>query len=85
MQKRAVVLEADDKKALSLLQQITAINKAKVAKRKDKKDETKEKRKRKLDKEDEARGEREKVARKEHHAREGNAAKSADKKRQRTK
>ncbi|KAK4702493.1 ribosome biogenesis protein BMS1, partial [Phenoliferia sp. Uapishka_3] len=83
MQKRAVVLEADDKKALSLLQQITAINKAKVAKRKDKKTETKEKRKRKLDKEDEARGEREKVDRKAHFKKQGNKEMS-DKKRQRT-
>ena len=84
MQKRAVVLEADDKKALSLLQQITAINKAKVAKRKEKKTETKEKRKRKLDKEDEGREEREKVDRKAHFKKQGNDAKSADKKRRRT-
>lgn len=82
MQKRAVVLEADDKKALSLLQQITAINKAKISKRKEKKTETKEKRKRKLDKEDEARGEREKVDRKAHFKKQGNAEKS-DKKRRR--
>ncbi|KAM0747297.1 DUF663-domain-containing protein, partial [Meredithblackwellia eburnea MCA 4105] len=82
MQKRAVVLEPEDKKALSLLQQITAINKAKVAKRKEKKADTKEKRKRKLEKEDAARGEREKADKKEHFRKAGNAEKS-DRKRRR--
>lgn len=81
MQKRAVVLEADDKKALSLLQQITAVNKAKIAKRVEKKTETKEKRRKKLDKSDEARGEREKVDKAEHFKKQGNKEASAKRKR----
>ncbi|GAA6005712.1 hypothetical protein JCM10207_005304 [Rhodosporidiobolus poonsookiae] len=60
MQKRAVVMEPDEKKALSLLQQIQAISRDKEAKRKDAKAEKKAERQKKLAKEDAKRGEREK-------------------------
>ena len=66
LQKRAVVMEADDKKAVSLLQQIQAINKAKIVKRKDKKVEKKVERKKKIDRSDEGRAERERADKKEH-------------------
>ena len=66
LQKRAVVMEPDDKRAVSLLQQIQAINKAKIVKRKDKKVEKKVERKKKIDKSDEGRAEREKADKKEH-------------------
>lgn len=84
MQKRAVVLEADDKKAVSILQQIQAINKAKVTKRKEKKTEKKVERKKKMDKNDEGRAEREKEDKKEHFKRKGNEEKT-EAKRRRTK
>ncbi|KAI5478527.1 ribosome biogenesis protein BMS1 [Pseudohyphozyma bogoriensis] len=86
MQKRAVVLEPEDKRALSLLQQAAAIRKATDTKRKEKKAETKEKRRKKLDKADEARGEREKADKKDHHKRKGIEKKTNEaRKRQRTK
>lgn len=81
LQKRAVVLEADDKKAVSILQQIQAINKAKLVKRKDKKDEKKVERKKKMDKVDEGRAERDKEGKKEHHKRKGNEEKTEAKRR----
>jgi ribosome biogenesis protein BMS1 len=84
MQKRAVVLEPEDKRALSLLQQATAIRKATEAKRKEKKAETKEKRRKKLEKSDEARGEREKTEKKAHFKRKGVEEKTNSMKRQKT-
>lgn len=81
LQKRAVVLEPDDKRAISLLQQISAITKAKVAKRKEAKSVTKEKRKKKLDKADEGRADREKEDKKEHFRKQEGKAASASKRR----
>jgi len=66
LQKRAVVMEAGEKQAVALLQQIQAINKDKIAKRKDKKAATKEVRAKKLAKADEGREEREKEDKKAH-------------------
>ncbi|GAA5977353.1 hypothetical protein JCM11641_000072 [Rhodosporidiobolus odoratus] len=60
MQKRAVVMEPEEKKAISLLQQIQAISRDKETKRKDAKAEKKQERQKKLAKEDLKRGEREK-------------------------
>ncbi|GAA5857254.1 hypothetical protein JCM8547_009400 [Rhodosporidiobolus lusitaniae] len=60
LQKRAVVLEPEEKKAISLLQQIQAISKDKEAKRKEAKQGKKVERQKKLAKEDAKRGEREK-------------------------
>lgn len=66
LQKRAVVMEPEEKKAIALLQQIRALRKDQVAKRKEKKKETKEARKKKLEKEDEKKNEKEKTRKKEH-------------------
>lgn len=85
LQKRAVVLEPDAKRALSLLQQIQAISKDKIEKRKVKKTETKEKRAKKLAKSDEGRKEREKVDKAEHFRKAENKKQSEARKRQRTK
>lgn len=66
LQKRAVVMEPEEKKAIALLQQIRALRKDQVAKRKEKKKETKEARKKKLEKEEEKKNEKEKTRKKEH-------------------
>ncbi|GAA6036869.1 hypothetical protein JCM8097_006323 [Rhodosporidiobolus ruineniae] len=60
MQKRAVVLEPEEKKALGLLQQIQAISRDKEAKRKEAKGAKKAERQKRLAKADELRGAREK-------------------------
>lgn len=84
MQKRAVVLEPDDKKALSLLQQVQAINKLKESKRKEKKAETKEKRQKKLAKIGEGRAEKEKASKAEHFRAAENKKQTEARKRQKT-
>ncbi|GAA5902639.1 hypothetical protein JCM5296_000729 [Sporobolomyces johnsonii] len=71
MQKRAVVMEPEEKKALSLLQQVQAISRAKDAKRKESKQAHKTERAKKLAKEDEKRGEREKRDKNEYFAKKG--------------
>jgi ribosome biogenesis protein BMS1 len=85
MQKRAVVLEPDDKRALSLLQQVQAISKDKIAKRKEKKAETKGKRAKKLAKSDEGKAEREKADKAEFFRAAENKKQSESRKRQKTK
>ncbi|BGO96776.1 GTP binding protein [Rhodotorula toruloides ATCC 204091] len=75
LQKRAVVMEPDEKKALSLLQQIQAISRDKDAKRKEAKQARKVERAKKLAKEDEKRGEREKKEKQEFFAAQGRAEK----------
>lgn len=66
MQKRAVVLEPEEKKAVALLQQIRALRKDQVAKRREKKGEKKEKRAKEVEKDAERKGEKEKEKRKEY-------------------
>ena len=66
MQKRAVVLDPEEKKAIGLMQQIQAVQKVKLAKRLDKKNEARAGRAQKLAKEDEKRQDREKGKKKEH-------------------
>ncbi|BGP21794.1 Glycoside hydrolase 2 (Mannanase, beta-galactosidase) [Rhodotorula toruloides] len=75
LQKRAVVMEPDEKKALSLLQQIQAISRDKDAKRKEAKQARKVERAKKLAKSDEKRGEREKKEKQEFFAAQGRAEK----------
>ncbi|KAF5369107.1 hypothetical protein D9615_010433 [Tricholomella constricta] len=66
LQKRAVVMEPEEKKAVALLQQIRALRKNQVARRKEKKDEKKVERQKKLAKEEAVKGEKEKEKRKEY-------------------
>lgn len=65
MQKRAVVMEPDEKKALALMQQIRALRKDQVARRHEKKEEKKAERAKKMEKEQEKRSEREKEKKKD--------------------
>lgn len=81
MSKRAVILEPEEKKAISLLQQIQAVNKAKLGKRKERKIEKKVERKKKIDKQDEGRKEREKIDKAIHFKQEAGKAESAKRKR----
>ncbi|BGP44943.1 Glycoside hydrolase 2 (Mannanase, beta-galactosidase) [Rhodotorula kratochvilovae] len=75
LQKRAVVMDPEEKKALSLLQQVQAISRDKEAKRKEAKQANKAERAKKLAKEDAKRGEREKEDKKEFFAAKGRADK----------
>lgn len=84
MQKRAVVLEPDDKKALSLLQQVQAINKVKESKRKEKKLETKAKRAKTLAKSAEGKAEKEKEDKAEFFRAQENKKQTEARKRQKT-
>jgi len=65
MQKRAVVMEPEEKKALALMQQIRALRKDQVARRHEKKEEKKADRAKKMEKEQEKRNEREKEKKKD--------------------
>ncbi|EFI27230.1 GTP binding protein [Coprinopsis cinerea okayama7 len=65
MQKRAVVMEPEEKKAVALLQQIRALRKDQVARRREKKEEKKEEKRRKERKEEERKAEKEKERKKE--------------------
>ena len=65
MQKRAVIMEPEAKQALGLLQQIQAIEKNKVAKRKDKQQERRVDKQKKMAKGQEAKEEREKREKKD--------------------
>ncbi|KAJ2914727.1 hypothetical protein MD484_g5682, partial [Candolleomyces efflorescens] len=65
LQKRAVVMEPEEKKAVALLQQIRALRKDQVVRRKEKKGEKKEEKKRKTRKEEERKSEKEKERKKE--------------------
>jgi ribosome biogenesis protein BMS1 len=66
MQKRAVVMEPEEKKAVALMQQIRALRKDQVARRHAKKDEKKAERQKRLDKEEERKSEKEKEKRKDY-------------------
>jgi len=65
MQKRAVVMEPEEKKALALMQQIRALRKDQVARRHEKKEEKKADRTKKMEQEQEKRNEREKEKKKD--------------------
>ncbi|KAJ2935398.1 hypothetical protein H1R20_g1695, partial [Candolleomyces eurysporus] len=65
LQKRAVVMEPEEKKAIALLQQIRALRKDQVVRRKEKKDGKREEKKRKTRKEEERKSEKEKERKKE--------------------
>ncbi|KIY72475.1 DUF663-domain-containing protein [Cylindrobasidium torrendii FP15055 ss-10] len=75
MQKRAVVMEPEEKRAVALMQQLRALRKDQVAKRSQKKAEKREEHKKKVAKEDEKRGEKDKEKRKEHMRMAGQKAK----------
>ncbi|KWU45367.1 GTP binding protein [Rhodotorula sp. JG-1b] len=75
LQKRAVVMEPEEKKALALLQQIQAISRDKESKRKESKQAHKAERQKKLAKDAEKRGEREKREKQEFFAQQGRAEK----------
>lgn len=66
IQKRAVVMEPEEKKAIALLQQIRALRKDQIAKRHEKKSQKNEMKKKKLDKEEAKKAAKEKEKRKEH-------------------
>lgn len=91
MQKRAVVLEPDEKKAIALLQQIRALRKDQIVRRKEKKDEKRAVRQKKMDKEEAAKSEKDKEKRKEYmriagqkNKREADAAEGRGSKRRKT-
>ncbi|KAI9568344.1 hypothetical protein HD554DRAFT_2099654 [Boletus coccyginus] len=65
MQQRAVVMEPEEKKAIALLQQIRALRKDQVARRKEKQNERKEVHRKRAAKEEALKGEKEKEKRKE--------------------
>jgi ribosome biogenesis protein BMS1 len=66
LQKRAVVMESEEKRAVALLQQIRALRKDQVARRREKKDENKAKRQKRIEKEEARKDERDKEKRKEY-------------------
>lgn len=66
LQKRAVVMEPEEKKAVALLQQIRALRKDQVGRRKEKKDEKKAERQKKLEKEEAKKSEKERERRKDY-------------------
>ncbi|KAH9480154.1 Ribosome biogenesis protein bms1 [Psilocybe cubensis] len=65
LQKRAVVMEPEEKKALALMQQIRALRKDQVARRHEKKEEKKAERAKKLEKEEAKKAEKEKEKKKD--------------------
>ncbi len=65
LQKRAVVMEPEEKKAIALLQQMKALRREKVVRRKEKKAEKKVERAKKMEREEQKRGEKEKEKKKE--------------------
>ncbi|KAI0366931.1 DUF663-domain-containing protein [Pilatotrama ljubarskyi] len=66
MQKRAVVLEPEEKKALALLQQVRALRKDQVARRREKQEERRAAHRKKVEKEEAKKSEKEKEKRKEY-------------------
>jgi len=66
LQKRAVVLEPEEKRAIALLQQIRALRRDQVARRREKKDEKKATWQKKIEKEEAKKNEKEKEKRKEY-------------------
>lgn len=65
MQQRAVVMEPEEKRAIALLQQIKALRKDQIAKRKEKQNARKEVHRKKIAKEERLKGEKEKEKRKD--------------------
>ncbi|KAF5367591.1 hypothetical protein D9757_010642 [Collybiopsis confluens] len=65
MQKRAVVLEPEEKRAVALMQQIRSVRKDQVTRRKEKKDVAKEKKRKDLEKVEERKGEKVRQRKKE--------------------
>ncbi|KIL67991.1 hypothetical protein M378DRAFT_122310 [Amanita muscaria Koide BX008] len=65
LQKRAVVMEPEEKKAIALLQQMKALRKDQVARRKEKKSEKQEERAKKMEREERRKGEKGKEKKKE--------------------
>jgi ribosome biogenesis protein BMS1 len=65
LQKRAVVMEPEEKKALALLQQMRALRKDQIARRKEKKAEKKTERAKKMEKEEEKKSQKEKEKKKD--------------------
>ncbi|KZT64267.1 DUF663-domain-containing protein [Daedalea quercina L-15889] len=66
LQKRAVVLEPEEKKAIALLQQIRALRKDQVARRKEKQEQRRAAHRQKVEKEEAKKSEKEKEKRKEY-------------------
>jgi ribosome biogenesis protein BMS1 len=66
LQKRAVVMEPEERKAIALLQQMRALRKDQMTRRKEKKDEKKAERQKKMEKEDIRNSEKEKEKRKDY-------------------
>ncbi|KAI0272913.1 GTP binding protein [Russula aff. rugulosa BPL654] len=65
LQKRAVLLEPEEKKALAVMQQMRALRKEAIARRRDKKQERTETRKKRIEKDEQKKGEKKKEDRKE--------------------
>jgi ribosome biogenesis protein BMS1 len=66
LQKRAVLLEPEEKRALAVMQQMHALRKEAIARRREKKQERSEIRKKQLEKDERRRREKEREERKEH-------------------
>jgi ribosome biogenesis protein BMS1 len=66
MQTRAVVLEPEEKKAIALLQQIRALRKDQVARRRGKQQERKETHRKKVEKDETKKAEKEREKKKEY-------------------
>lgn len=66
MQKRAVVLEPEEKRALAIVQQMRAVRKEQLGRRKEKQEERRAAHRQKVQKEDERRDEKRKTERKEY-------------------
>ena len=66
LQKRAVVLEPEEKRALAVMQQVRALRRDQVARRKEKQGERREAKKKKLEKEERRKEDKRKEERKEH-------------------
>lgn len=66
MQKRAVILEPEEKRAIALLQQARALRKEALARRKEKHEEKREQHRKKVAKEEERKGQKDKEKRKEY-------------------
>jgi ribosome biogenesis protein BMS1 len=66
LQKRAVVMEPEERKAIALLQQIRALRKDQVARRREKKQESRSAHQKKLEREESKKNEKEKEKRKQY-------------------
>ncbi|RPD54653.1 DUF663-domain-containing protein [Lentinus tigrinus ALCF2SS1-7] len=66
MQKRAVIMEPEEKKAMALLQQVRALRKDQVVRRREKKEEKRAEHRKKVEKEEAKRSEKEREKKKEH-------------------